>query len=162
MDRKKELLLISHCIINQNSVVLPLARSRGAFPIVKYLIDDGIGFIQLPCPEFQFLGLSRSSMTKDQYDTPNYRQLCRNLFMPFIKDIKNYINEGYTILGILGIRHSPSCGITGRQGIFIEEALKLLKENNLDLKTYDIPENYTETCNCTELYKEIISYYKEI
>lgn len=54
MLRDKKLILISHCILNQNSVVLPLARSKGGFQIAKFLIDQGVGIIQLPAPSLSF------------------------------------------------------------------------------------------------------------
>ena len=45
MLRDKKLILVSLCILNQNSVVLPLARSKGGFLIAKSLLDQGIGII---------------------------------------------------------------------------------------------------------------------
>lgn len=50
MKRNKKLLIVSHCIINQNSVVEPLARAKGAFPVIIKLLEEEIGIIQLPCP----------------------------------------------------------------------------------------------------------------
>lgn len=120
MLRDKKLILLSHCILNQNSVVLPLARSKGGFPIAKALFDEGIGIIQLPCPEFKFLGPERKPMNKEEYDIPEYRTLCRDLFTPILEDIKKYLAQDYSLLGIVGINESPTCSITGKRGIFIE------------------------------------------
>lgn len=159
MHRNKKLIIVCHCILNQNSVVKPLARAKGAFPIASMLLKDGIGFIQLPCPEFKFLGIDRPSMTKSDYDCPEYRTLCRNLFLPFVDDIKAYISNGYEIVGILGIKHSPTCSVRERQGIFIEEINSLLKSNDITLKSYDIPESYNEDSESLELYHEIKSAF---
>lgn len=160
MYRGKKLMIICHCIINQNSVVKPLARSSGAFPLAVHFINDGIGLIQLPCPEFKFLGLERPSMTKNDYDCPGYRMLCRELFMPFLKDINSYLKSGYNIVGILGIKHSPTCSIRGRQGIFMEEIMTILKNNDISIKSYDIPENYNENSDSFKLYEEIRSVFQ--
>lgn len=62
MKREKKLVLVSHCVINQNSVVLPLAKAGGPFNFVDTLLKNNIGIYQLPCPEFKFAGLNRKSM----------------------------------------------------------------------------------------------------
>lgn len=139
MLRDKKLILLSHCILNQNSVVLPLARSKGGFPIVKTLLDEGIGIIQLPCPEFKFLGPNRKPMNKAEYDSAEYRTLCRDLFTPILEDIKKYLSEDYSLVGIMGINESPSCSITGERGIFMEEIFAMLNEKDIDINHLEIP-----------------------
>ena len=139
MLRDKKLILLSHCILNQNSVVLPLARSKGGFPIAKSILDQGIGIIQLPCPEFKFLGPERKPMNKEEYDSPEYRTLCRDLFIPILEDIKKYLAQGYSLVGIMGINESPTCSITGNRGIFIEEIFSMLNAEAIDIEHFEIP-----------------------
>lgn len=144
MLRDKKLILLSHCILNQNSVVLPLARSKGGFQISKSILDEGIGIIQLPCPEFKFLGPTRKPMNKEEYDSPSYRLLCRNLFTPILEDIKKYLAEDYSLVGIVGINESPTCSITGKMGIFMEEIFAMLKEQAISINSFEVPAEYTE------------------
>ncbi len=155
MKRGKKLLIISHCIINQNSVVEPLARAKGAFPIVEKLLEEGIGLIQLPCPEFKFLGPLRKPMSKEEYDSKEFRELCRKLFVDTLEDLKKYLQSGYELKGILGIKHSPTCSIRENQGIFMEEIFSMLKEEGINIKAYDIPENYEESQDFSQLFSEI-------
>lgn len=144
MIRSKKFILISHCIINQNSVVMPLARSKGAFKVVNKLIESGMGILQLPCPEFKYLGIKRNPMTKQEYDTKEYRELCRNLCVPILDDIREYINNGYEFCGVVGINESPTCSISGDRGIFMEEIIIILEKEGVDIKTYEIDSNYNE------------------
>lgn len=139
MKRGKRLVLTSHCILNQNSVVCPLARAKGPFYIVNMLVEEGIGIIQLPCPEFKYLGLGRKPMSKEEYDSPEYRKLCQRLFQPFIEDLREYLKNGYEILGIIGVNQSPTCSISGNRGIFMEEIFKALNEEGVKLNYYEIP-----------------------
>lgn len=139
MNRGKRLVLTSHCILNQNSVVSPLARAKGPFYIVNMLVEKGIGIIQLPCPEFKYLGLGRKPMSKEEYDVPEYRELCKKLFQPFIEDLREYLKNGYEILGIIGVKESPTCSISGNRGIFMEEIFKALKEEDIKLNYFEIP-----------------------
>jgi predicted secreted protein len=157
MLRDKKLVLLSHCILNQNSVVLPLARSKGGFQIAKFLLDEGIGIIQLPCPEFKFLGPQRKPMNKKEYDSLEYRTLCKAIFAPILEDIKKYLAQDYSLVGILGINESPTCSITGTRGIFMEEIFTMLKRESIDINYFDIPTSYTDDMNLADLYNTIKS-----
>lgn len=144
MLRSKRLVIVSHCIMNQNSVVYPLARAAGPFKIVKNLVDEGVGIIQLPCPELRFEGIKRRPMEKHEYDSEEYRELCRNLFMPILSDITMYMEAGYEITGIIGINCSPTCSISGVRGILMEEIFNILKVNSIELKYVEIPSDYAD------------------
>jgi predicted secreted protein len=152
--RSKKILIMSHCVLNQNSVVYPLARSKGAFSFVKKIVESGVGIIQLPCPEFKFLGITRKSMTKEEYDTEEYRILCRKLFVPILEDLMLYIESGYEFCGIIGINESPSCSITGNRGIFMEEAFKILQEKGIKPDYYEVSEEYEDNTS-DEVYRSI-------
>ncbi|MEW8955249.1 CD3072 family TudS-related putative desulfidase [Clostridium sp.] len=150
MKRGNRVVVVSHCILNQNSVVSPLARAKGAFHIIRPILDKGIGIIQLPCPEFRFLGLTRKPMTKEEYDCPEYRILCRSLAEPVVKDLIEYEANDYEIVGLIGINHSPTCGITGGRGIFMEEFIKILISHDINLKRFEIP-----ACNLDDKWDEL-------
>lgn len=142
MKREKNLIIVSHCVLNQNSVVLPLARAKGPFTFVDTILKNNIGIYQLPCPEFKFGGLNRASKTKEEYDTPEYRNLCKTLSLEVINDIVEYVNNDYKIMGIIGINHSPTCSISGKRGIFMEEILKLLDKKEIAIPYIEVPGEY--------------------
>ncbi len=79
--------------------------------IVADYLAQGVGIIQLPCPEFLFGGLKRWGQCRDQYDHPAYRKHCRELLHPYVEQITTYLKEGCTIREIVGIDGSPSCGV---------------------------------------------------
>jgi predicted secreted protein len=134
MQRSKKILLVSHCILNQNTVIDEEARAAGAvLSAVEWAMNEGYGFLQLPCPEFTFLGLNRPSMTYEQYNTPEYRKHCQEILQPVLQQAEDYLNNEYEIVGLLGIQSSPSCDPT--RGIFIEELKSMLLEKNIELKT---------------------------
>ncbi|SKA75785.1 Predicted secreted protein [Caloramator quimbayensis] len=175
MKREKKIIFLCHCILNCNSKVEGLALYEGALnKILKYLIDEGYGIIQLPCPEVTFYGIKRWGHVKEQFDTPYFRNHCKEIFMPYLNQIRHYIKNDYRIDGIIGIDGSPSCGVNKTcsslkwggevgcefgidekindlkmvkgKGVFIEEIEKLLKEYNLNIKFFCIDEEdmYTE------------------
>lgn len=120
MLRSKKVIVTSHCVLNQNTVIPEEARSPGMMEsAVEWCNREGYGMIQLPCPEFTYLGLSRPPMTYEQYDTPDYREHCRAILAPYITQLRAYQAEGYEVVGGIGISHSPSCD-PGR-GVFYEE-----------------------------------------
>lgn len=134
MQRNKKILLVSHCILNQNTVIEGEARSFGAIPTaLDWIQEEGLGVIQLPCPEFTFLGLERPSMTYEEYDNEGYRQHCREILMPVLEQLTEYQKCGYQIIGILGIQRSPSCDMT--RGVFMEELKKLFIDHQIPITT---------------------------
>ncbi|WP_313341051.1 CD3072 family TudS-related putative desulfidase [Sedimentibacter sp.] len=143
MERNKRIILISHCILNQNSVVYPLARAKGAYKdIIIELINNDIGIHQLPCPEYRYLGLKREPMTKEQYDNKNFRNINKRIANDTVIVIKEYLSNGYEVLGIIGINESPTCGINGNKGILMEELIYILNKENIQLKHIDVPTDY--------------------
>lgn len=156
MYRSNKIILVSHCLLNQNAVVPPLARAKGGFPIVKALIEEGLGILQLPCPEFKFLGPKRKPMTKEEYDTMEYRELCKSLFKPVLEDIKIYLKAGYELKGIIGIKESPTCSLSEERGIFMEEIFKALEVEKIEVKYFEIPTTYTEDADYSEIYSKLI------
>lgn len=132
----------TYCILNQNSVVCPLARAKGPYrDIIKTIMQYDIGVHQLPCPEFRYLGLNRKPMTKLEYDTVGFRNFSNKISRDIINIIEEYLAHGYEIVGIIGINQSPTCGIRGEKGIFMEELFTFLY-NNIDVQTIDVPTDY--------------------
>ena len=145
---------MSHCVLNQNCVVYPLARSKGAFSFVNKIVESGVGIIQLPCPEIKFLGITRKSMTKEEYDTKEYRKLCMELFAPILEELIIYMENGYYFCGIIGINESPTCSITGNRGVFMEEIFRMLHEKGIEPFFYEVPEEYSDSIS-DKVYTDI-------
>lgn len=134
MQRSKKILLVSHCILNQNTVIEGEARSLGAIPsALEWIYEEGLGVVQLPCPEFTFLGLERPPMTYEEYDNDAYREHCKKILKPVIEQIMEYKRCGYEITGVLGIQSSPSCDM--KRGVFMEELKLLLKKQQIPIST---------------------------
>ncbi|WP_462412624.1 CD3072 family TudS-related putative desulfidase [Neobacillus sp. Marseille-QA0830] len=152
MQRSKKILIVSHCILNQNTVIAEEARAEGAIlSAVEWAMKQGYGFLQLPCPEFTFLGLNRPSMTYEQYNTANYRKHCREILKPVLFQAEDYQKNGYEIDGILGIQSSPSCDPI--RGIFMEELAAMFAENGIPLKTlWYLPNTAEPVFNSEEHY----------
>jgi len=145
MIRKKSLVLVSHCVLNQNSVINGWERAQGGFnSIIKTLINQDIGLIQLPCPELIHLGCNRPPMTKEAYSTSAYIDLCTKLANDQLDTLIDYKNNGYNILGLIGIENSPTCDTLTNKGVFMEIFLKLCSDHGINLKSIDIKEDYME------------------
>lgn len=144
--RKKKVVFLSHCILNQNTVVEPLARAKGGFnKIIQEILKEDTGIHQMPCPENEFLGLDREPLSYEEYDgLKGYRKHCKKIAEKVLVSVKEYLRNDYEIIGIVGINQSPTCSITVKRGIYMEELLKLLKVNNIELKTMEVSTEYVE------------------
>ena len=166
MNRSKKIAIISHCIINQNSVVKGEYKNMNIFfPFIKKLFENNIGILQLPCPETDCYGLRRWGHVKEQFDNCGYRQYIEKVINSFLEIMKEYLNNGYEIIGIYGIAGSPSCGVNltcsanwegeissykdkediisrvkmiNESGIFMEMFKSILDKNKINIPFYDI------------------------
>lgn len=166
MDRSKKIAIISHCIINQNSVVKGEYKDMNIFfPFIKKLFEENIGILQLPCPETECYGLRRWGHVKEQFDNCGYRKYLEKIINSFVDIIKEYINNEYEIVGIYGIAGSPSCGVNltcsanwegeislykdkedivsrvkmiNESGIFMEIFKSVLDKNKINIPFYDV------------------------
>ena len=112
INRSKKLVLLSHCILNVNAKVYGLARYRGALAeLISFLVDEGYGIIQLPCPEMGHWGIKRWGQVREQMDTPYFVRHCRQVFEPVLEQIIDYHCNGYHVAAIIGVDGSPSCGV---------------------------------------------------
>lgn len=154
MKRNKKMLLVSHCLLNQNAVVKPLARAEGAFnDLVRIILEENIAIYQMPCPENDFLGLARLPMSYEDYQMEAYTTLCSHLANRVAEEVQRYIDDAVEIVGMLSIGESPTCSQGGQRGHFME-ALKE-KEHLKTLRGLDIPEEYGVDPVCHEAFNDL-------
>ena len=128
-QRGRRVIFLAHCLLNENTRYLGGARRAGAVvEVVRPLLDDGIGIVQLPCPEQHAWGgvLKRrllwfyGSEGKLRYRLRGAllpimlwytRQVYRKLARQTAKQICDYQRSGVEVVGIVGVDASPSCGV---------------------------------------------------
>jgi len=161
--RSRKIVLVAHCILNQNSKVLGLAQHLNMIvELVELLKAKGFGIIQMPCPEFTFAGLLRWSQTREQYDTFMFRRHCRRIAVQLVDQIGEYIRNGIRVSAIIGIEGSPSCGVNRvyigyaggevekiklvrkkpvrKPGVFIKELASELEKRRFSIPFYGVDE----------------------
>lgn len=152
MRRSKQLIVLHHCLLNQNARARGLAKRKGAIEeIVEEAVKNGWGIYQIPCPELRFLGVEREPLSKTRYDVFEFRILCRNISEEVAEDIKRFLEVGYEIIAIVGIEGSPSCGVylthieemgeeklVEGEGILVEEMKKALAKRGINVNYYGI------------------------
>ena len=115
----KKILFVSHCILNTASKVVLynqeeiMAEENLRQEFLNKAIQNGIQLIQLPCPEFTLYGARRWGHTSNQFDNIFFRNHCRNILVPVIQQLQEYLNQSdfFDVIGIVGIDGSPSCGV---------------------------------------------------
>jgi len=123
--RSKKLIVLSHCILNQNAKLDRCAHHQGAVSaVVQALLEHGIGIIQMECPELLYLGLDRETdrsarPSVAEEDTriaqrmrdPQAQAIIEAITGNVIRQIEEYRRNGFEVLGIVGINGSPTCGV---------------------------------------------------
>jgi predicted secreted protein len=158
--RSKKLILIAHCVLNQNS----LSDGTADYPasnkeLVDLLLQSRVGIVQMPCPELHCLGLDRGNVHgSEQPVVENTRirksmnrrfvvRILKSLVRQIVYQIEQYRRYGFVVCGIVGIDRSPSCGVNTTsirnrevrgEGVFIEALHKELKKRHIHIEMVGI------------------------
>ena len=112
MERSRKIVIVCHCLLNANAKVRPLACYAGVLmEALEPYLRQGVGIMQLPCPESSYLGVNRWGMSREQYDHPLFRRHCRQLLTPFMDQLEAFCASGCTVVGVVGADGSPNCGV---------------------------------------------------
>ncbi len=131
-ERGNTVVLVSHCALNENARYLGGAFHGAAVPgILETALRDGHGIVQMPCPEqrawggilkkymWLSLGMRRTPLFALRgvivplfilHTRIVYRRIARRI----ARDICDYRDSGFRVIGILGMDGSPSCGVNSR------------------------------------------------
>lgn len=146
-NRSGRVIFVSHCILNQNARIVHEGDFPAMFePLVEYLKMKQVGLIQMPCIELYVLGLGRFDVRVGMESPAGMKRLER-IIDDQIFTMKEYLFQGFEIIGILGKQGSPSCGVTRTwldnlqqdgQGVWIRELKKRLIREKLDIPVHGV------------------------
>ena len=149
--RSQKVAFLAHCLLNQNAISDGTAVRPAGFPeMLSYLLEHGVGIVQLPCPELLCLGLDRGDpqgaerpvvventrIRRAMAQAEPSRRLAR-LVADTMAQLLQYRRYGFQVVGILGANRSPCCGAdTTSQddqevpgmGVFLEALSRRLEE----------------------------------
>lgn len=154
--RSKKVVIVSHCILNQNSI----SDGTADYPatnesVLNLLIKSKVGIIQMPCPEILCLDLDRGDIhgAEREVVVENTRIRCElgqdksieklnSLADQIVFQVEEYVKNGFSVAGVIGINRSPSCGVNttsknnkevNGEGVFIETLRNKLKEKGINI-----------------------------
>jgi predicted secreted protein len=183
--RSKKVIFLSHCILNENTRYLGGACRSGCIrEIVDQCINENLGIVQMPCPEQLAWGGVTKRLLLTAYGTkgtflypilklflPLFVYYTKLIFWRLAKEtagqIKDYLNFGFSIIGIIGIDGSPSCGVS--KSLDIPKSFKMAAQ--IDIKSLTVEEMNRIISQCLidgrgiyiELFqKELMKYHINI
>ena len=128
-ERSKRVIFVAHCILNENTRYLGGAFRKGCIDeIVDEIQNQGIGMVQMKCPEQKaWGGVLKESMWKPVGSKNTFLYKLTKVFFPLfvwntkrayrqiakevIEEIRDYRESGFEVVGIIGVAGSPSCGV---------------------------------------------------
>ena len=161
--RSKRVVFISNCLINENTRYLGGAFAKG---IIDEVIDElkkkGIGIVQMPCPEqkawggvlkkkmLRGYGINKSFINNllkiyINFFIWNTKRIYKKLAKDVVSQIKDYLDSGFEVAGIVGVKGSPSCGLS--QALDMEKSADFVAGIDIEKLNRD---NFNEQCykNC--------------
>lgn len=133
-ERGKRVVFLNNCLLNQISRAPGVAfRKATSTELIQILLDNGVSIEQLPCLESIGIG-GVSRRTFDRY-LPllsnsvkygwfplfkfffriwlvGYKGLCKKAAIRVVDRMEDIKTEGYTLIGVVGMNDSPTCGVT--------------------------------------------------
>jgi uncharacterized protein YbbK (DUF523 family) len=127
--RSGQVVMVSHCLLNQNVRYLGGAVQPGAVSdAVDGYVRAGVGLHQMPCPERHAWGGARKRWMLVAYGAGHTcraplvrlalpwfmaytRLVYRRLARAVAADIVDYRRSGIDVVAIVGVKGSPSCGV---------------------------------------------------
>jgi len=138
--------VVIDCVLNQN------VRDQGAancpamnFEVLRLCHENGIGIMQMPCPEIAALGFKRQrppgTSIRQALDTPAGRLACAELAASVVARIVALSEEGCEPLAVLGGNpRSPGCAVhqgvgdlDAESGIFMQALQAELSRHGMNL-----------------------------
>jgi predicted secreted protein len=128
--RSRRVVLLSHCLLNENVRYLGGATRPGAVTeVVEPYLRAGVGVVQLPCPEqhawggvlkphllhlFGSRALRVSALRRPVIAVLRALTLlrCRPLVRRTARLVADYRRSGLEVVEVVGVGASPSCGVT--------------------------------------------------
>jgi predicted secreted protein len=125
--RSCRVAVVSHCLLNQNTRYPGGAACPGVVvDAVQSFVDEGVGLLQMPCPEQRtWGGVGRPPMLW----VLRHRRLSGSLrpLLPVVRrylrwryawmartvarDVADAVGAGQQVVSVLGVAGSPSCGV---------------------------------------------------
>jgi predicted secreted protein len=130
--RGGRVLFVSHCLLNENVRYLGGATRAGAVvELAQVAFDNGVGLVQMPCPEQLAWGgvmkkrlVSGYAREETWGRRPRARHVAAAFFVGWTRvillplagfvasQIADYRRSGMDVVGVVGVGASPSCGVT--------------------------------------------------
>jgi len=165
-SRSKKIVLLSHCILNQNSTSDGTADYPGTFTeVVNVLVNNNVGILQMPCPELLCLGLDRGDVNGSKREvveentrirqellTLESQKKINGMVNDLIYQVKEYQKNNFTICGIIGVDRSPSCGVNTTskrnlevkgKGVFFNKLTESLKSEGMNIEMIGVKTSKT-------------------
>ncbi|MCW3991950.1 MAG: hypothetical protein NWE79_04530 [Candidatus Bathyarchaeota archaeon] len=119
-ERIDKVAFVCHCVVNQSARAwwgeVGASRESGMMSdAIGVLVSQGVGAIQMDCPEFSLYGNPRPPRSTNEYDTPEFRNRCREIASRACDQMECLLERGrdprIELVAVIGLENSPSCGV---------------------------------------------------
>lgn len=98
--RLKKIVFLNHCLLNVDARG-PGGAARKEFDKFLPIITHAVRFGWFPL----FIPIAKASLS-------SYNSLCKKEAVKVVDRMEDYLREGFTICGVIGMNDSPTCGVT--------------------------------------------------
>lgn len=137
MYRFKKCIFIAPCLLFPHIAAVGYCKREDydiAIELLKYFYKNEINIVPYPCPEKilcekKIKSFARISGGKNTYLDFGIKEIAKEITNQIIDEYMVMKNMGFEVLGIIGIKNSPACGLgtTKNRGTSAEDIKKFAK-----------------------------------
>jgi len=165
-QRSRKVIFAAHCILNENTRYLGGACRGGCVSEIIYqCVEKNMGIVQMPCPKQHAWGGVLKRLLLTAYDSKEtmlytFRNIAIPVFLLYtkliyarmatrtVRQIQDYHESGFHVLGIVGIDGSPTCGVN--RTLDFKRSFKALADININTVTIADTNKVIRECLATE------------
>ena len=161
-SRSRNVIFLSHCILNENTRYPGGACAGGCVrEIVEQCLNSNVGIVQMPCPEqYAWGGVTKRWFLMVFGIKSTFLYHMRRILLPLCilytkaiyrklahataDQVNDYLVSGYSVIGVVGVDGSPSCGVSTT--LDTGKAVELIA--SLDIETITVGQMNTIIRQC--------------
>lgn len=141
---QEKILVVTHSILDQNS--LPANRRSGDGPlgVVKDLVDLKVNLIQVPNVEKHYSLFLKQALTEEDQNSDDYKAYIKRALVPLVNEVMDRVKDQATFLGILSYAGDDSQKVEPESTPIMLELFRLFDRRCMLTPYFEISENLSE------------------
>lgn len=141
---QEKILVVTHSILDQNSLPPERRISEGPISVVKDLVDLHLNLFQVPDVERGYASFLKRELTEADKSTEEYHTYIKKALVPLVSTVMDRVKKGATFYGVLSYSGDDSQRVEPETSLVMIELFRLFDRRCMLTPYYEISEKISE------------------